>query len=334
MLVLVTGATGLLGRHLVALLLANGVRVRALARPSSDTRALEQQGVEVVRGEYRDRAILQAAVAGSDIVFHIAGYVSALAPFTIGEPEGAAWGMYRAINVEFTAALLAASREASVNRFLYLSSSSVYSPSVAVPTPEEAALEPFSLYGRSKLLAEAAVNAYQGQGFATTIIRPTIAYGPGDRAFTPLALRLARLPVLPLVNGGRQRLDLVYAADVAALLWAAARHPAAAGRVYNAGSGQPISLYELITLYKQLTGRGPHILPVPSRALAGVAGVGRPLLRPLGRWGAAVASSLSPQALALLTLDLQLDIRRATAELGYRPRYRLAEGLALTLGYI
>jgi nucleoside-diphosphate-sugar epimerase len=57
-------------------------------------------------------------------------------------------------------------------------------------------------------------------------------------------------------------------------------------------------------------------------------------LRPLGRWGAAVASSLSPQPLALLTLDLQLDIRRATAELGYRPRYRLAEGLALTLGYI
>lgn len=312
MFALVTGATGLIGRHLAAVLLANSVRIRALARPSSDTHALEAQGVEIVRGDYRDHEVLTAAVAGVDTVFHVAGYVTALAPFTVGKASGGAWEPYQAVNIDFTAALLEATLAADVGRFLYVSSNSVYSPNAPVPTAEDAPLQPISLYGRSKLLAEEAVRDYQKRGLATTIIRPSIVYGPGDRAFTPLALRLARLPLLPLVNGGRNQLDLVYAADVAELLWTAAQHPVASGRTYNAGPGKPTSLYELIIAYRALTGSGPRILSISPRVINHLT------------W-------LAPQTATLLTLNLHLDMRRAAEELAFRPRYSLKEGLALTL---
>jgi nucleoside-diphosphate-sugar epimerase len=328
MLVLVTGATGFIGRHLLTVLLENGIRTRAFVRPSSNTHALEAQGIEIVRGDFRNQDILAAAVASVDIVFHVAGYVTALSPFTIGEVNGRAWTPYQEGNVEFTAALLEASLAAGVGRFLYVSSSSVYSPDAPVPTPEDAPLRPVSLYGRSKLLAEQAARAYQQRELATTIIRPAIAYGPGDRAFTPLAIRLARLPLLPLVNGGRNKLDLVYVGDVAELLWTAAQHPAASGRVYNAGPGQPTSLYELTALYRQLTGRGPRIMSVPSRLVVSAAPIAHLLARPFGPQATAIFSS---QAAALLNLDLHLDMRRAAGELDYHPRYGLKEGLALTL---
>lgn len=225
MVVLVTGATGLIGGHLVNRLLGEGIRVRVLARPTSNTRTLEARGVKVVRGDFRDEKVLETAVARADIVFHVAGYVSALGPFTIGETNSREWEKYREVNVEFTQSLLGASYAAGVGRFLLVSSSSVYSPDAPIPTPETAALQPLSLYGRSKLLAEQAAGAYQQCGLPTTIIRPSIVYGPGDRTFTPLALRLARLPVLPLVNGGRQRFDLVYVTDVADLMWTAPSIP-------------------------------------------------------------------------------------------------------------
>jgi nucleoside-diphosphate-sugar epimerase len=177
-------------------------------------------------------------------------------------------------------------------------------------------------------LAEKAVAAHQERGLATTIIRPAIAYGPGDRAFTPLALRLARLPFLPLVNGGRNRLDLVYAGDVAELLWMAACHPAASGRVYNAGPGQSTSLHELVAVYRQLTSRGPRILSLPPPLVAGTLQAASLLARPFGKRAMA---AFSPQAIALLNRDYHLDMRRAAGELGYHPRHSLKEGLALTL---
>jgi nucleoside-diphosphate-sugar epimerase len=328
MLALVTGATGFIGRHLLTPLLENGIRTRAFVRPSSNVRALEAQGIEIVRGDFHNQDILAAAVAGVDVVFHAAGYVTTFSPFTVGEATGRAWAPYQEGNVEFTAALLEASLAARVGRFLYVSSSSVYAPEAPVPTPEDAPLCPLSLYGRSKLLAEEAVRASQERGLLTTIVRPAIAYGPGDRAFTPLALRLARLPFLPLVNGGRHKLDLIYAADVADLLWTVAQRPAAAGRVYNAGPGQPTSLYELASLYRQLAGHGPRITPIPSRLVVGTAPIARLLARPFGPQAAAI---FSPQAIALLTLDLHLDMRRAAEELAYHPRHSLKQGLALTL---
>jgi len=327
---LVTGATGLLGRHLVDVLVAEGIAVRALVRAGSATRHLEGHGVDLIYGAAGNQRALHAAVNGVDIVFHLAGYLTANAPFAVDSGEAdKLWPQYKAVNVDFTEDLLQAALETGAARFLFVSSSSVYSPTVDVPTGEDALLQPSSTYGRSKILAEEKVGAYQARGMATTIVRPSIIYGPGDRYFMPIVLRLARLPLLPLVKGGHNLMDLVCAIDVANLLWCAATCELAIGRVYNAGPGRPTTLRDLVETFRRATGKGPIIVPVPLGVAAHTAWLSRRMAKP---FFPEVESALTRRGIELMSRDLHLDMSRAVKELNFQPQFDLERGLALILG--
>jgi dihydroflavonol-4-reductase len=328
---LVTGATGLLGRHLVDVLVEAGVSVRALVRAGSDTRHLGSMGVELVSGSAGDGEAIGRAVSGMDLVFHVAGYLTANAPFGTDDNEAdGEWLIYKAINVDFTEALLRASLDAGAGRFIYASSSSVYDVDAPLPTVEDAPLRPFSVYGRSKIMAEEKVRAFQAKGLATTIVRPPIIYGPGDRYFAPLVLRLTRLPVLPLINGGRNLMDLVYVGDVAELMRLASGSETAVGEAYNAGPGEATTIHDLVHAYREITGSlRPVIVPVSLQASRRTAWLSRRLVKP---FISEAAAALTPQGLSLMSRDLHLDMGKADRDLGFRPRVDLHQGLALTLG--
>lgn len=322
-LALVTGATGMLGRQVVTTLQAHGLVVRALVRPGSDVSRLAS-GVEPFSGSITDRQYIERACQGVNYLFHLAGYLTVDAPFGGGRPSP----QYQAVNVEFTRLLLEVAQEQGVDRFVFASSSSVYAPGSPSPTGEDALLNPASHYGRSKLRAETWLATFQEQGLGTTVVRPPVIYGPVDRYFTPTALRLARLPVLPLINGGRSVFDMVYVQDVAELMWAAASSPAAVGRTYNAGSGQPQTIRDLVETYRKLTGRGPRIVNMAPWAMRLSGWLARPLV---ARLAPGAEAALSPSGLDLMRHDLYLDMSRAAGELAFRPRFSLEEGLALTL---
>jgi nucleoside-diphosphate-sugar epimerase len=323
---LLTGASGMLGQHTAEVLLEAGARIYAFVRTQSDVAHLRRDGVALVHGDAAKGVTetVRRAMDEVDVVIHLAGYL------TVGAPFGGADAspLYETINVSFTEQLLKAALEAGVSRFVFASSNSVYAPDAPVPTPEDAPLAPSSPYGRSKLEAEGLVQAYGARGLQTTIIRPAVIYGPGDRHFTPTALRLARLPLLPLVNGGETLFDMVYARDVARLLWRAAHREEAAGRIYNAGPGRPTTLRQLAEIYGRLTGRGPRIVSVSEGFARRFAVLGRPFL---ARRAPGAEAALTPEGLALMTQDLHLDMRRAEEELGYKPRISLEEGLRRTL---
>ena len=323
---LVTGASGMLGRHTVAVLSEAGVTVRAYARQSSNVDHLPCPPNELVRGDAENVAAMARAVRGVDVVFHLAGYLTVSAPFGAG--DGQALAQYRTVNVAFTEHLLAAALDEGVSRFLFASSNSVYDPAAPAPTPEEGPLGPISDYGRSKLAAEERVRTYQQRGLATTIVRPPVIYGPGDRYFTPAALRLAQMPLLPLVNGGRALFDVVYVRDVARLLWQAARAGAAVGRVYNAGPGRPTTLADVVAAYRKLMGGGPRIVALSPRAALRLRHVTRPLLRLLAPGMEAV---MTPQGIDLMSRDMHLDTGRAARARGFRPQYTVLAGLRETL---
>ncbi len=327
--VLVTGATGMLGRHLVDVLVQAGASVRAFVRSSSDTSHLNSRGVALVRGDSGDRAALRRAVEGTDLIFHLAGYLTTGSPFGANSKASEKeWSLYKAINVDFTEALLEVSLEAGAGRFVFVSSSAVYSLDAPVPTPEVGPLRPFSTYGRSKLLAEEKVRFYQNKGLATTIIRPPITYGPGDRYFMPMALRLVRLPVLPLINGGRNTLDLVFAGDVAELMWQAGCSETAVGQIYNAGPGKHTSIYDLVQSYRRITGKGPIIIPITPATSRRTAWLSRRLIKP---FIAEAEAALTPEGLSLMSRDLHLCMSRAAQDLSFYPRFDLDQGLARTL---
>lgn len=321
---LVTGASGMLGSHLVDLLVAAGVAVRAFVRPRSDVSHLQCLPCELVYGDAQDKEAIWRAVDGVDVVFHLAGYLSVAAPFGLGE----AVEPYQTVNVAFTDELLAASAACGVRRFLFCSSNTVYALDAPVPTPEEAPCRPHSVYGRSKLAAEERVLVYQQRGLPTTIIRPTIMYGPGDRYFTPTALRLARLPLLPLVNGGNNFFDLVYVRDVAELFWVAAQSEAAVARIYNAGPGEPTTLAQLVQVYEALEGGAPRIVSVTPQVARRLSFLTRPVMARVAPGSEAI---MAPEGIELMATNMHLDMARAACELDYRPRFTLREGLRQTL---
>jgi nucleoside-diphosphate-sugar epimerase len=316
----VTGATGLLGTHVVRRLVESGARVRCLIRPTSRTAHIEGPQVELVPADLRQPAALTALLKGVRVVYHFAGHLTAASPLNADEGDAP----YR-LNVESTRALLEAAAGSGVARLVYASSVAVYGVEAVSPIAEDALLDPVSAYGRSKVAAEAVVMEYHRRGMSSTVIRPSIFYGAGDRHFLPAARRMTRLPLLPIVGGGRHLLDIASALDVAELAVVAALAPAAAGRVYNAASGHPGSLADLITTLHEVEGTPrPHILAVSE----GVMRLSAPIARRIAALLVpGLEGTMSSVGARYSARDVYYDMSRAATELGFRPRYDFRQGL-------
>jgi len=312
----------MLGSCLVELLLGEGVAVTALVRPGSDLRFLHLLEIPTVQGELSDQTVIQAAVANSQLVFHVAAYFNLGSTFGVNDE----FERYKAANIDLTKALLSASLEAGVGRFVYTSSASVYGPNVTAPVNENAKLNPATNYGRSKLLAEDCVRAYQARGLATTIVRPGLIYGPRDRYLLPAFARLRRVPVLPLPDKGCFRVDLVYVRDVAELMYRASQSEMANGKIYNAASGSPVALRELVTHYSAHIGRKTIVVGISTGVLRRISILARGYLK---LFAPGLEVMLSPTGLAFMSRDMYFDMTRARDDLGFQSNVEFKHGLEL-----
>lgn len=317
---LVTGASGLVGGEVTRQLSAEGVRLRLLTRPTTRPDRLPRVAFDLVDCPSLDRACLRRAVAGVDIVFHLAGRIDSGAAFRTDDPGDA----YVRDNVTLTERLLQACLDEGTSRFVFLSSSSVYAPDAVSPVDEDAPTDPLSAYGRSKLAAERALWRWRERGVGATVLRAPIIYGPGDRHFRPIVDKVMRLPAIPLPDGGRHLHDLVHVSDVAALAIRAARSDRAEGRTYNATSGKPLSQREIVQLAKRELGYGPRIIPLPSSVLGATF---RPTRALLERAVPELKPVLTPSLVAYLSRDFYLSSARAARELGYTPARHFGQTL-------
>lgn len=315
--VLVTGGTGFIGRHLVAALLSRGVRVRVLARNPAAIPA-EWAAVEICRGELEDVASLAAACQDVDTVFHAAGYAHAWAD----DSEQAETRHWR-VNAEGTRRCAQAAGAAGVSCFVFLSSVKAMGDPGERCVDESWALPPATPYGKAKRAAETwALEAGQHYGMRVVNLRLTLVYGPGGRGNLErmaAAIRGGWFPPLPEVGNRR---SLVHVADVAQAALLAAEQPAADGRTYIVTDGQYYSSRELYDLIRRGLGKAPTRLAVPAAALRALAKTGD-LLHRLGRRRVGFDS----EALAKLLGWACYRCDRIQQELGYRPRWTLAEGL-------
>jgi nucleoside-diphosphate-sugar epimerase len=318
-MVLVTGATGMLGRCLVERLISSGEQVRVLVRPSSEIRYLQNLPVEIISGDIENPQFIRQAVAGIEFVFHLAGYLQRYSAFDIADKTR----QYQKINVDFTHLLLDASYQTGVSRFVYVSSTSIYDPHALSPIAENASLRPITAYGQSKLEAENIIRRYQERGCATTIVRPCTVYGAHDRYFMPTALQISQMPLLALIAGGHTLQDLVYVADVVELIWAASQSPVSIGKVYNAASGTPMPFRQFYEVLAEFTGHKPLLLPIPRRFAF--------LIRfYLARYIPDLEMFFSPAGINYLSRDIYYDISLAQGELNYIPQFNFRSGLAAT----
>jgi nucleoside-diphosphate-sugar epimerase len=258
MKVLVTGATGFVGGHLVDRLLGAGDDVTALVRTPARAQGLAARSVRLVRGDLHDLAALREAVRGQQVVYHVAALVGAT-----DEAE------FLRANREGTANLVGAMESvAPYARLVLVSSLAAAGPATAGrPRHEAEPLAPVTMYGRSKLASEEVVRA---SGLPWVITRPPAVYGPRDADNFASLFRIARLGVSPVFGDGTQEVSLVYAPDLADALRLAGTTPGIEGRAYFANHPEIVTTRELVGHIGSTMGRQVRVLPVP-RAVATVA---------------------------------------------------------------
>src|SRR5216683_7016811 len=253
MLDLVTGGAGFIGSHLTDRLLALGRTVRVVDNMASgNPRNLQQHKanprLEVRVADVADPEVMAGAMTGVERVFHLAALAD-IVP-SIQNPEG-----YFRSNVVGTFVTLQAARAAAVRRFVYVASSSCYGIPDSYPTPESAEIRPQYPYALTKWLGECQVMHWaQVYGLPAISLRFFNIYGPRARTSGTygavfgvfLAQLLAGKP-LTIVGDGEQTRDFTYVSDVVdALMRVAASHKS--GDTYNVGSGNPVSVNELVRL--------------------------------------------------------------------------------------
>ena len=325
---LVTGATGFVGSAVARRLVANGIAVRVLARPTSDRRNLAGVDCEIATGDLNDEASVKSALAGCDALFHVA------ADYRLWVPKPAE--IYRT-NVEATERLVRAARASGVGRAVYTSSVATLGLEPDGSPADEAT--PSSLddmighYKRSKFLAEERVKALVGElGFEIVIVNPSAPVGPRDLRPTPtgkMIVDAARGKMPAYVDTG---LNLVHVDDVAEGHLLAYRR-GRAGERYILG-GENMSLREILGEIAALAGRKPPRVRLPHGLILPVAYAMEAVARFTG-----AEPTVTVDGVRLARKHMYFTSAKAERDLGYRfrpARAALADAVAWfkTHGYL
>lgn len=258
--VLVTGAAGFIGRHVVPLLAAKGHRPRALV----SLRTVQQAGFapdfaavvppnEIHAGTLPDAALAQRLCNGIDVVIHMAGLAHVNA-----EP-----GALRAANLDATLELARIARAEGVRRFIFVSSSKARYPA-------------HSMYARLKAEAEDALRRMHAPDFEVVCMRPALVYGRGMRGNLRSLLRVLSRRPLPAFPASAQPLGMISVEDLACALVHAVEAPAMPDRIWELADGQHYTLDDIVRTVRAALGFAPPLLPLPRalfRVLAAVAGM-------------------------------------------------------------
>jgi nucleoside-diphosphate-sugar epimerase len=323
MKILVTGASGFIGSHVVDALIARGHAVRALVQTGTLPGPLVGGPAEIAWGDVTRPADLLGACRDVEGIVHLAAVPSDWAPERL----------IHDVNVGGTRNLVAAALAAGCRRLVLVSSVAVHASTGHLHGREDAARDrSHPPYALSKRLAEDLVLDPRLAGrLEAVVVRPgLVPFGPRDRLFSLGAARALRAGRLPLVGGGRTRLGTAYVENLAAGLALAAQHPAAAGQTYVMGDdGTPTWAELLGALARALDAPEPRgsVPWVLAHALAtGLEGL-------WGALGVRTPPPLTRYRVGLLRADFHFGSEKAKRELGYAPQVTWQVGVERTAAW-
>jgi 2-alkyl-3-oxoalkanoate reductase len=313
MAILVTGATGFLGSHVVDELLARGQTVRAFVRRPEQGERLRQRGVDVVIGDVRSADDVVRAVAGVSVVHHCAAAVG---------PHFSRSEIYDT-NLTGVRNLLEAIRRAGTGRLVLVSSVNVLGTRNLDPATEDTPCRrSHDPAADVKIEAEQLAWDFAKQGVDVTVNRPGFIYGPGDPHNIPKLCRAIQRGKFAFIGSRDNVVPIVHVSDVARAMLLAGEKPAARGRAYLITDGSRTTIGELIAHLAGLLG-----CPVPTKRLPFVVPwfgcLVFDLLRPFMRG----SGPINRAGLRFVGTSRFVDIRRAREELGYEPQVSYRSGM-------
>ncbi|GAA4432473.1 NAD-dependent epimerase/dehydratase family protein [Georgenia halophila] len=318
MKVLVTGASGMLGRAVATSLLARGDEVTVLQRSSAGL-----PGAREVLGSVDDPDAVEIACTGQEAVIHLAAKVS----FT-GPAED-----FQRINIRGTWLLLDGARRAGATRFVQVSSPSVAHTGGSLVCQGAGPADPLlarGSYARTKAVAELEALGADGPGFAVVAVRPHIVWGPGDTQLVQRVVDRAAAGRLPLIGSGAPLVDTTYVDNAAAALVAALdRAEDAHGEAFVVTNGEPRPVRDIMCAWCRAAGVRPPAWSVPPRAarLAGAVVEAAWTLLP-----EQVTAGDEPPMTRFLAEQLStahwFDLRRTREALSWAPEVSFDDGVA------
>jgi len=308
--ILVTGANGFLGYRFCQILYERGYSVRALVRRKEAIRELNNIAEVKVISEPWDKNSLQTTLVNIDTIIHLAGRAH-----IVNDRSKNSYELFRIANVDTTRALLEAASNASVTKFLFMSSviaMRLFSEHILT---EKDVCRPTIPYGRSKLEAEGLVKELAGKSkIQYIILRLPLVYGPRNRANM---LRLFRLTAkgLPIPLGAvSNRRSFIYVDNAVEAALAALECPAAEGETFLVSDGQDVSTPDLIKMIASAMEKTPMLLPIP--------------LSLLNFFGKIIGKR---DEIKKLTGSLSVDSSKIRKMLNWKPSFTLEEGIEETV---
>ncbi len=317
--ILVTGATGGLGLAIVREALARGHHIIATGRSLIAGENLKAVGAEFVAMDLADdQAEIMPLLGKCDSVIHAAALSASWGPA----------GDFEKTNVALTHRLLETAAMTGVQRFVFVSSPSIfaaYADRVSIGESDLPTAKPLNLYAKTKLAAERLVLAPRSDAMACCAIRPRALVGQGDRVMLPRLAQLAQRAHMPLPRGGKALIELTDLRDAAwAICEAEERAPKLAMRAINISGGKPIAVHAVATRLAASLGENPRLVTLPlllarplAAAMETIAHFGKSQREPV----------LTRYTLATLGWTQTFDQQPARRLLGYQPRHDALESL-------
>jgi nucleoside-diphosphate-sugar epimerase len=320
--VLVTGATGFIGRHVAEALVERGHDVRCVVRRPEKAAPLAARGMDVVPGDLTDAASLKAAAHGRDTLVHAAAQAG----------DWAGRRAYEDANVAGTRNLLDAAEAMGAARVVHVSSVAVYGRRrgrVDEGAPYERTGDG---YTDTKIAAEQLVfERHRAGRLRCSVVRPCIVYGPYDWKFVPRVAEGLEGGRVPLIARGAHRAPIVSVSDVADLVMECALQSSALGEAFNCASTEVVSWKRLFDEIAQLLGARVPRWSVPFRVAYGAGAVLEALYRLAGSSTPPVITRFAAEVLGTA---VEYDVSKAERLLGWRPRVTIGVGLPETVAWL
>jgi dihydroflavonol-4-reductase len=314
--VLVTGATGFTGSHLVASLLRDNYLVRILARDSNRARAVLPPQIEVISGDATDAKAVARAVSGSDTIYHLA------AAYREARHTDQ---YYRDVNVGFTRLLLESARAHGVRRFVHCSTVGVMSHIARPPADEEYPYRPADIYQETKCQAEKMARAaHDEHGLHVAVARPTAIYGPGDTRLLKM-FRLIAQERFVMLGSKDIYYHMVHVDDLVRGLRLLGEHPRAVGEVFILGGERYYKLRTIVAWIAHAVGARPPRWRLPAWPFQLAGTLCEKICIPLG-----IEPPIYRRRVDFFTKSRAFTIAKAQRVLGYAPQIDLESGILAT----
>lgn len=323
-LLLITGATGLVGSHVAERARGRGIRTRALVRSTADARLLNEWGVDLAPGALTDPYSLKSAMQGVTHVVHCAAKVGDWGPIE----------QYREVNVRGLQSLLEAAEEApTLRRFVHISSLGVYPARDHYGTDETTPTSKESIDGYTLTKVESEelfLDHVRRQKLPGLVLRPGFIYGSRDRTVLPRIIERLQDGKFAFLGSGEKLVNNTYVENLVDAIFLALERDDLVGEVFNITDARLVTKRELINTIAEHLGRPKPTKQVPLPVARVVTTMMESLWRLLGKDEAPL---LSQARIKFLGLNLDFSNAKARHTLGYEPKVDFAEGMQHTMDW-